>query len=561
MKPDNSLWFARLILGLLLAAESWVPSPVTAAENASAVAAMPTALDQVPLPASGKRVLIVTGDDYPGHLWRETAPALQALLAKDERLAVRIVAKPEALASPQLAAWDTVILHFQNWEKPGPSPAARSNLVRFVQSGKGLMLTHFACGAWFGEWPEFANLAGRAWYGPNGGRQHDPHGKFRVEWADPAHPIARGLTAFDTTDELYTCLQGQAPIHVVAYARSKVDSQYYPLAFVRNEGAGRVFHCVLGHDVLALTNSTVPELLQRGCAWATGLAPVASGDTGAAAAQPLAFRADGEEFTFDTGQLAGRLRAEKRGFGLTSVTHPPTGANLSRSVGLMGIYRVFSDGKRYGSGAWDWPSEAQLQPDGSVLVKCAAAADRPFALTGQYRWADPLTLDLAITVTPQRDLHRFEAFVASYFDGAFSNAMACVTDKGQSKWLRAEKTLGDWLMFPRDPQAIEWIQDGRWVIEPNPVQWVIQSNSIPLGLRRAPAAQISAAMMARSNDCFALAMPHETEGHYSMYLSLFGGDLKAGQTTHATARLQFFTQVDEAAAVEGYRRFTNSPAQ
>ncbi len=237
-------------------------------------------IDMTP-PSQGIRVCLVTGMDYPGHLWRQTAPALKDILEKDGRLKVQIIDQPNALASPKLKEWDVVILHFQNWETPGPGPEARENLRRFVSEGKGLMLTHFACGAWYGEWPEFKNLAGRAWFGSQGGRQHDPHGPFRVEIADPDHPITQGMQAFDTTDELYTCLEGDAPIHVVARAKSKVDGRYYPMAFVLQYGKGRVFHTVLGHDVTAFTNAAVPELMRRGCAWSAGIPPVPKKESGA----------------------------------------------------------------------------------------------------------------------------------------------------------------------------------------------------------------------------------------------------------------------------------------
>lgn len=227
------------------------------------------------LPAEGTKVLLVTGVDYPGHPWRQTAPALKSLLEQDPRLRVRVVENPQALASAQLAQWDVVLLHFQNWQTHGPGPEARTNLWRFVTGGKGMMMTHFACGAWYQEWPEFARLAGRVWFGPDGGRQHDPHGKFTVEIADAQHPITRGMQAFETVDELYTCLMGDTPIRVLAHARSKVDQKYYPMAFVVEPGRGRVFHTVLGHDVNAYTNTpAVGELMRRGCAWAAGLPPV-----------------------------------------------------------------------------------------------------------------------------------------------------------------------------------------------------------------------------------------------------------------------------------------------
>ncbi len=234
------------------------------------LAAAPKELNLDP-PAEGTKVLIVTGIDYPGHPWRQTAPVLKQLLEEDPRLKVRIVEDPNALASPKLKEWDVVILHFMNWEVPGPGPEARASLQRFVASGKGMMMTHFACGAWHKEWPEFKNLAGRVWFGADGGRQHDPHGKFTVEIADPDHPITKGMQPFETLDELYTCLTGDAPIHVVAKAKSKVDGKDYPMGFVLDYGKGRVFQTVLGHDARAYESPGVRQLLRRACAWAAGL--------------------------------------------------------------------------------------------------------------------------------------------------------------------------------------------------------------------------------------------------------------------------------------------------
>jgi type 1 glutamine amidotransferase len=223
------------------------------------------------------RILLVTGVDYPGHHWRETAPVLAAALGKDPRLEVFTVEDPGFLDSTAISKYDLILLHFQNWEQPGPGERARENLRQFVEGGKGVALVHFACGAWFGEWPEFSKIAGRAWAGPGPGvRQHDPFGTFRVEVVQPAHAIVSGMADFDTQDELYTCLTGDQTIEVVAQAKSKVDGKYYPMAFVSRYGKGRTFHCVLGHDAKALSVPGVQELYRRGCAWAAGLAPVAS---------------------------------------------------------------------------------------------------------------------------------------------------------------------------------------------------------------------------------------------------------------------------------------------
>jgi len=219
------------------------------------------------------RVLLVTGMEYPGHLWQQTAPALADLLRKDPRLEVFTVEDPNFLDSAALARYDAVVFNWQNWQQPGPGERARENLRQFVAGGKGLVLVHFACGAWHDEWPGFVQLAGRVWFGSNG-RQHDGYGPFRVEIAKPEHPIVKGLGDFETRDELYTCLTGDTPVEILARAKSKGDGKYYPMALIANHDRGRTFLCTLGHDVKALSVEKVQQLYRRGTAWAAGLPPV-----------------------------------------------------------------------------------------------------------------------------------------------------------------------------------------------------------------------------------------------------------------------------------------------
>lgn len=212
-----------------------------------------------------KRILIVTGEDYPGHKWQETTPVVKEQLAKDERWTVEVVDDLKWLRDGKLDEYAAVVVHFKNYDPEVPGTAGQSNLERYVQQGGGLVLLHFACGA-FQEWPEFVKIAGRVWNPKM--RGHDPHGSFRVEIVDKEHPITKGLDGFETTDELYTCLDGDVPIHVLAESRSKVDQKLYPMAFVLEFGKGRVFHTPLGHDAAAFRPDPVGELLRRGTAWA-----------------------------------------------------------------------------------------------------------------------------------------------------------------------------------------------------------------------------------------------------------------------------------------------------
>lgn len=216
-------------------------------------------------------VLIVTGIDYPGHKWKLTAPVLAKAIAADERLKVTVTEKPGDLANDNLDDYDVIVLHFMDWEVPDPGPAARANLKRVIAGGKGLVLVHFACGA-FQEWPQFVELAGRVWDPKL--RGHDPRGKFTVKITNPQHPAMKGIEDFETVDELYTCLTGQTDIKILAEARSKVDGKNYPMAFVLDYGKGRVLHSVLGHDVQAFASPDVKRLFRNACAWAAGLEPL-----------------------------------------------------------------------------------------------------------------------------------------------------------------------------------------------------------------------------------------------------------------------------------------------
>jgi hypothetical protein len=256
-----------------------------------------------------------------------------------------------------------------------------------------------------------------------------------------------------------------------------------------------------------------------------------------------AFRSAGTNgFEFDTGTLRGKLRAGGVSKGLTEVVHIPSGQRLDASMGLLSHYRLLTAGKRYGNGAWDLPSNATLLPDGSVLVSWPGAPDRPFDLHAHYRISAPDTIDVETSILSRTNLAGFESFLACYFDRSFSNAFV----SAGGKWVRATQDKGEWLAFPRDEQAAQLIRDGRWTLPPNPVDWVLQPGlDRPLAYRVAPRAGITAVLMSRGPDCFAVMTPFETEPHYSMYLSLLGRALEPGAAASAQARLVVRAGLDE----------------
>ncbi len=216
------------------------------------------------------QVLLVTGVDHPAHEWKKTTPVICELLEKDQQFAVRVIDDPNLMASAEIFDVDVVFLHFRNDQPLAQEPQVRANLSKFVEQGGGLFVLHFACGA-FGDWPEFRNLVGKVWDGTN---THDPRGAFTVEITEVEHPITRGMSDFQTDDELYIGLVGERPVQLLATARSKLTGSEHPMAFAFQYGSGRVFQTPLGHDEKAIRTPETADLIRRGCLWvAEGAAP------------------------------------------------------------------------------------------------------------------------------------------------------------------------------------------------------------------------------------------------------------------------------------------------
>ena len=215
------------------------------------------------------RILSVTGIDSRAHNWRERSRAISQVFADDKQFKLRVVEEPEFLATRVLFDYDVALLHFRNLKPLVRGDEVKENLASFVKQGKGLIVIHGVSGA-FPDWPQFRNLIGRVW-GPKHG--HDPRGPFSVKIANSEHPITRGLKPFETDDELYFGFVGEAPIDILATARSRLTGRDEPVAFVVRYGKGRVFHTPLGHDGRALLMPGAAELLRRGCVWVAGREP------------------------------------------------------------------------------------------------------------------------------------------------------------------------------------------------------------------------------------------------------------------------------------------------
>ena len=288
------------------------------------------------------------------------------------------------------------------------------------------------------------------------------------------------------------------------------------------------------------------------------LLPHASRAADASPSKP-AFTRAADGLQFDTGTLKGSLGARGKSIGLRPMTHAASGVQTAGAYGIFSPYRMLTSDARFGTAAWDWTSKAEVLSDGAAKVHWSPDDVHPLEMTGVYRWSADDTLDLRLTVKPQRDLQRFELFLASYFNG-FPVSSACVgrpaSAGGGWQFIEAVKDQGTWQTFPRDDAAAATFADGRWTRPPHPVTWKMMPRlAVPLALRRDAKSGLTAVLMARPGDCFAVSMPYGEEGHRSVYLSLFGGDLKAGQEASAAARLVLGKNITDDRAMGLYREF------
>ena len=191
---------------------------------------------------AAKRVLILTGDDFPAHLWRETGPEFAAILRADPRLEVTISESPALLGSPVLSSYDAVFLHFKNYAEPPADRGAAVEESRILcqwrrRPGHRPLRLRRAAGM------ERLRQCRGTRLGSRRNAATIPTASFLVRILQTGHPATMGITDFTTTDELYTCLTGDTEIDVLAEATSKVDQSVQPMAFVLTPGKGRVFNC------------------------------------------------------------------------------------------------------------------------------------------------------------------------------------------------------------------------------------------------------------------------------------------------------------------------------
>jgi len=228
------------------------------------------------------QALIITGQD--AHPWREISPYLKSLLEDSGRFEVRVAEEFRGATIDSLSPYDVAVLVYsdEKLKVPSWSETTRQALLKFVGSGKGLVVWHHSAAS-FQDWDEFEKLCGCVWRTADS--HHSPVHDYQVDIRDADHPVTRGMKSFMAkTDELYAGLRCQPPgtFHVLAtgwddhtlYANKpngKIppgSSQDEPLIWTVPYGSGRVFATMLGNDMRATRTPGFVATFTRGAEWA-----------------------------------------------------------------------------------------------------------------------------------------------------------------------------------------------------------------------------------------------------------------------------------------------------
>lgn len=221
-------------------------------------------MSPTPPPAAPRLLLCTRTTAYRHDSLPDAVAAVTALGPFD----VEHTEDPAALEAP-LDGYAAVV--FLSTSGEVLTPPGRERLVAYVESGGGFAGVH-AAACTEEDWPYYGELLGARF------ARHPAHQPGRALVEDRDHPATRHLPAvWDFTDEWYdftTSPRGAAHILVSADESSYEGGGMgddHPLAWCREQGAGRVFYTAFGHAAEAYADPDFRAHLRGGIGWAAGL--------------------------------------------------------------------------------------------------------------------------------------------------------------------------------------------------------------------------------------------------------------------------------------------------
>jgi len=212
------------------------------------------------------KVLVVTGCEYEGHPWHQTAPHVGKILNNCPEIEAKVEPNFNVLCTDEIFNYDVMFFNFKNYDPLADDELAIANIEKFVRQGGGIVILHFGIGIFENHKDRVEKIIGPV-YDPSL-PPHDPYREFEVKIMDLKHPITKSMNNFTISDELYTCLGASSePIEILAVGDSQVVKKAESLAHLHKYGQGYVFTTTLGHNLKSFESEGFVTLLRNAVLW------------------------------------------------------------------------------------------------------------------------------------------------------------------------------------------------------------------------------------------------------------------------------------------------------
>jgi type 1 glutamine amidotransferase len=221
--------------------------------------------------ASGKKLLVVSvtkgfrHDSIPtaDRVLEQLGTAGPAFTVDYARTDADLTSKMTLVA---LAAYDGVVFASTTGDLPLPD---RQGFLDWIATGKAFVGIHAATDTFPGFPPYIAMIGGQF-------LKHGPQVKVDLLVQDPAHPATQGMANPTTVfDEIYQMKNFDKARVKTLLALDKHPNEgtpgFYPLAWSREHGKGRVFYTALGHREDVLEADWFKKHLLGGILWSLGI--------------------------------------------------------------------------------------------------------------------------------------------------------------------------------------------------------------------------------------------------------------------------------------------------
>lgn len=273
---------------------------------------------------------------------------------------------------------------------------------------------------------------------------------------------------------------------------------------------------------------------------------------------PCAWNPGKKQLEFSLSQISGILNCESNSFHgkshhFSNVVHKPSGVRISpdgermAATGMLNFFRVLIQGGYLTELRVEEPLLEESK-DGITMI-WKPTIRRQAKVKVQFTFREPNIIDMDLWVESLANYPGFEILLSAYLAAGFESGVYVAKEEfggvepQQIRLMDQPMIHGIWPFFPRDEAGAHLLTDGRH--QKGRWYWrmaIGRRYGIPLVFFSKNG--IDAILMGRMQDVYAVGATYKGDaendpvaGHRSLYLSLFGEDLKAGEGRHTQMRM------------------------